>query len=378
MLTGSAGPGEPGEPGGLGEPDGAAAGPGAAAGQLIVLVTSPRVAPGLLTLNAWDVLRGAARVLCGSPGHPQLAALAEAGIACEIVAGPLPDPALAHTLADAAAQADGPVVWLAGGPVRPAHGAGPTEDSRTLLSVLRELGPRGPAIVVQRGSADLPGARLLDLVATMEILRAECPWDAKQTHESLAPHLLEEPYEALEALENGDHRALREELGDVLMQVIFHAKVASERDDGTGYSVDDVADGIVTKLVRRHPHVFADVTVSGADEVKQNWDAIKRAERAEKAAPGDAPSSALDGVPFGQPALALAAQLQRRAARAAVPPELTRATREADDPGANLGDRLFALVAAARAEGLDPETELRAAARRYAGRVRAWQQAQHG
>ncbi len=396
MLTG---------PGGPGEPDGAASGPVPGplhgAGQLIVLVTSPRVAPGLLTLQAWDALRGAARVLCGRPGHPQLPALAEAGITCEIVGGPLPGAALAQTLADAAAQADGPVVWLAAGPARlglglglgtgtgpgTANGARTTatgtsedagQDAGALLSSLHELGPRGPATVVLRGSADLPGGRLLDLVATMEILRAECPWDAKQTHESLAPHLLEEPYEALEALENGDHRALREELGDVLMQVIFHAKVASERDDGTGYSVDDVADGIVTKLVRRHPHVFADVTVSGADEVKQNWDAIKRAERAEKASPGDAPSSALDGVPFGQPALALAAQLQRRAARADVPPELARATRETDDAGAGLGDRLLGLVAAAGAEGLDPEMELRAAARRYAERVRAWERARQG
>jgi len=157
------------------------------------------------------------------------------------------------------------------------------------------------------------------------------------------------------------------------MQVIFHAEVASERNDGTGYTIDDIADGIVAKLVRRHPHVFAGVTVSGADEVKQNWDAIKKAERAEKAAPGDAPASALDGVPFGQPALALSAQLQRRAARADVPPELAQVTSDDGDPGAGLGDRLFALVAAARADGLDPETELRAAARRYTERVRAWE-----
>ena len=372
---------------------------------LIVLVTSPRVAPGLLTVGAWDALRGAARVLCGSPGHPQLPALADAGVSCEILgeAAVAPATTLAQTLAVAAAQADGPVVWLAGGPGAPARtafgtgtSAGTSEDEDELLAELNEMGTRAPATVLLRGSADLPGARLLDLVATMEILRAECPWDAKQTHESLAPHLLEEPYEALEALENGDHRALREELGDVLMQVIFHAKVASERDNGTGYSVDDVADGIVTKLVRRHPHVFADVTVSGADEVKQNWDAIKRAERAGKASPGDAPSSALDGVPFGQPALALAAQLQRRAARADVPPELGRPSGEAHgsgradatgqggvtgmagNPGAGLGDRLFGLVATATAEGLDPETELRAAARRYAERVRAWERAHPG
>ena len=186
-----------------------------------------------------------------------------------------------------------------------------------------------------RGSADLPGAHLLDLVATMDRLRVECPWDARQTHQSLAPHLLEEPYEALDALESGDEQAFCEELGDVLLQVVFHARVAAERADG--YTIDDVADGIVAKLVRRHPHVFADVTVSGAEEVYRNWDEIKREEKKERAeragvpADADGPPSALDGVPFGQPALALAAQLQRRAARAGVPDDLARLE---DDPGA--------------------------------------------
>ena len=343
-----------------------------APGLLTVLVTSPRVAPGLLTLAAWDALRGAARVLCGSPGHPQLPALTDAGITSEILDEEASLPALAEALAAAAAQAGGPVVWLAGGPARAALGSGSSETVTGLLTALGRLGARAPVTAVLRGSADLPGARLLDLVATMAILRAECPWDAKQTHETLAPHLLEEPYEALEALEHGDHRALREELGDVLLQVLFHAQVASERDDGSGYAVDDVADGIVAKLVRRHPHVFGDVAVSGADEVAQNWDAIKRAERAATAGSGAAPSSALDGVPFGQPALALAAQLLRRAARAHVPAEL------APQAGGELGDRLFALVAVAAAAGLDPEMELRAVARRFAAQVRAWEQAQDG
>jgi len=213
-----------------------------------------------------------------------------------------------------------------------------------------------------------PGARLLELVAVMSRQRRECPWDAKQTHETLAPHLLEESYEALEALESGDPDALREELGDVLLQVMFHAEVASERTDGTGYTIDDVAGGIAAKLVRRHPHVFGDVTVSGADEVKQNWDAIKAAEREAKSG---APGSALDGVPFGQPALALAAQLQRRAERAGVPSELADL-----DGAAGLGAELFALVARARAAGLDPELELRAAARAYRDQVQAWEQDQ--
>jgi XTP/dITP diphosphohydrolase len=214
-----------------------------------------------------------------------------------------------------------------------------------------------------------PEDRLRELAAVMSRLRRECPWDAKQTHESLAPHLLEESYEALEALESGDPDALREELGDVLLQVMFHAEIASERTDGTSYTIDDVAGGIAGKLTRRHPHVFGDVSVSGADEVKQNWEAIKAAERAAK---GGGPGSVLDGVPFGQPALALAAQLQRRAERAGVPAELADLT----DGGAavsEIGAELFALVARAREAGLDPELELRAAARAYRDRVLAWE-----
>ena len=223
-----------------------------------------------------------------------------------------------------------------------------------------------------------PEDRVRELAAVMSRLRRECPWDAKQTHESLAPHLLEESYEALEALESGDPDALREELGDVLLQVMFHAEVASERTDGTGYTIDDVAEGIAAKLVRRHPHVFSDVTVSGADEVKQNWDAIKAAEREAKSG---APGSVLDGVPFGQPALALAAQLQRRAERAGVPSELAGRESEADPADtetspSEIGAELFALVARARAAGLDPELELRAAARAYRDQVQAWEQSQ--
>src|SRR5205814_6209488 len=126
----------------------------------------------------------------------------------------------------------------------------------------------------------------------MDKLRVSCPWDARQTHESLAPHLLEECYEALDALESGDPAELRDELGDVLLQVAFHARIAAERHDGTGYTIDDVADGIVAKLIRRHPHVFADVTVSGADDVYRNWDEIKRAEKEERAERAGMPAGA--------------------------------------------------------------------------------------
>jgi XTP/dITP diphosphohydrolase len=312
---------------------------------LIVIATSPRVAPGLLSWPAWDALRSAAAVLAPA-GHPQLPALDDAGIAYRVAGEPPSD-------------LDGVVVWL------PMPGADP-------------LVPPGARLVP--GSADLPGAHFIDLVATMDRLRVECPWDARQTHASLAPHLLEESYEAVEALESGDQRALREELGDVLMQPVFHARIAAERGDGTGYTIDDIADGIAAKLVRRHPHVFGNVTVSGADEVKANWDEIKRREKADLAertgvpAAGDAEPSALDGVPFGQPALALAAQLQRRAARAGVPEDLARLDPPPGAAGSDIGRELFRLVAKARELGLDPETELRGAARRYRDLVRVWEQ----
>jgi XTP/dITP diphosphohydrolase len=319
---------------------------------LIVLATSPRVAPGLLSWDAWQALRAADLVLA-APGHPQLPALDEAGIECQAVTladGADPAAALADAAA-AAAEAGRNVVLL------PLPGDDP---------------PVPPGARLLRGSADLPGAHLLDLVTTMDRLRRKCPWDAGQTHESLAPYLLEEPYEALDALESGDQEAFREELGDVLLQVAFHARVAAEREDGTGYTIDDVADGIVAKLIRRHPHVFADLAVSGADEVTRNWDEIKKeekklkAERAGLNAVTEVPS-ALDGVPLGQPALSLAAQLQRRAARAGVPGSLT------DLPGEDVGAELFRLVARAREAGLEPELELRAAVRSYRDRVRAWE-----
>jgi XTP/dITP diphosphohydrolase len=314
---------------------------------LTVLATSPRVAPGLLSWPAWDALRSA-EVVLAVPGHPALPALDEAGITYRVAGEPPSAP-------------DEAVVWL------PEPGQDP---------------PVPPGARLVRGSADLPGAHFIDLVATMDRLRVQCPWDAKQTHVSLAPHLLEESYEAVEALESGDQRALREELGDVLMQPVFHARIAAERGDGTGYTIDDVADGIAAKLVRRHPHVFGDVTVSGADEVKANWDEIKRKEKADLAERAGVPAadqvtpSALDGVPFAQPALALAAQLQRRAARGGVPEELA----QLDDPalGDDIGVELFRLVAKARKLGLDPETELRAVARRYRDLVHAWERSRPG
>jgi XTP/dITP diphosphohydrolase len=198
---------------------------------------------------------------------------------------------------------------------------------------------------------DTPGARLLELVEVMDRLRTECPWDREQTHRSLAPYLLEETYETLEAIESGDREHLREELGDLLLQVVFHARVAAEAGPD-GFTVDDVAGGIVDKLVHRHPHVFAGLEVADADEVDANWERLKAQEKGR--------ASVLDGIPTALPALALADKVLGRAARLGVRPR----------EGTDLGDRLLALVAEARAAGRDAEQELREAVRRVAEDVR--------
>lgn len=202
----------------------------------------------------------------------------------------------------------------------------------------------------------MTSAPLQDAVETMNRLRSPggCPWDAEQTHRSLARYLLEETYETLEAIETGDDVLLREELGDLLLQVLFHARLAEENPAGQCWSIDDVAADLVAKLRRRHPHVFADVTVTGADEVNANWERIKQAEKGR--------TSVLDGVPMGQPALALAAKLIGRARRAGVGVELPA--------GDDVGARLFALVAEAATDGIDAESALRDHARRYAAALR--------
>lgn len=304
---------------------------------LIFLASSPRVAPGQLTWPAWDTLRSASRVLAAAEDHPQLPYVRAAGVTVEVLS---PDAA-----ALVRSASSGTVVWLAA-----------QDGDEDLMRRVGEIvvGMEAPPEVeVLHGAYDLPGARMLDLLKVMETLRRECPWDREQTHASLGPYLLEEAYEVLDTVESGDLGALREELGDVLMQVVFHAEIAED------FAFDDVAEGIVAKLVRRHPHVFGDVVVADADEVSANWDAIKSAERGEGA-------SIFQGVPLGQPALSLAAKLQRRAAKAGVPEELF-----ADE---GVGAELFALVSRLREQGRDPETDLRAAARRFYDRVREWEE----
>ena len=208
-----------------------------------------------------------------------------------------------------------------------------------------------------------------DLMGVVERLRdpGGCPWDRKQTHESLRPHLLEECYEVLEAIDAGDGEGLAEELGDVLTHVAFHADIA--RRAGT-FTIEDVLERVVQKLIRRHPHVFGDARkLDTPRQVEDRWEELKRGEHAER-------SSVLDGIPSAMPALAYAAALQRRAVNAGVRCERLPAAvaRLADAPDGRTeeaaGEFLFAAVAAILDAGVDPETALRAAAVRFRQRVR--------
>src|SRR5690348_3368492 len=203
-------------------------------------------------------------------------------------------------------------------------------------------------------------------VEVMDRLRSPggCPWDAAQTSESLTRYLLEEAYEVLEAIETGDTALLREELGDLLLQVLFHARIAQELPPGQAFGIDEIATDLVDKLVRRHPHVFAGAAAGTADELNETWERQKVAEKGR--------TSAVDGVPVHQPALALAAKLVSRAERAGLDTAALAALAPGDvDAGfqAELGARLFGVVREAVAAGVDPEAALRSTARRYRAAV---------
>jgi XTP/dITP diphosphohydrolase len=188
-----------------------------------------------------------------------------------------------------------------------------------------------------------------------------CPWDAEQTHASLRGYLLEEAHEAYDAIVDDDAAGMREELGDVLLQVVFHARVAAEAGPGRRFDIDDVAGDLVDKLVRRHPHVFGDAGPRDVAAVEAGWEEIKKAEKQRR--------SPTEGVSRSQPAASWAAALIRRAGRAGLgtppPAPLDVASPE------ELGERLLGLVAAATDRGWDVEDALREAVRRYAGELDA-------
>jgi XTP/dITP diphosphohydrolase len=283
----------------------------------------------VLPAAALPVLRSAERIYAG----PDLPA--------ELVAA-LGDPAVVPARLPA-----GPVVLVTGSVTEPAAA---------------ELLAAGAELV---GTPAPPGVELLAAVAVMDRLRSPggCPWDAEQTHSSLRQYLIEETYELLEAIEDEDRPALREELGDVLLQVLFHARLAAEYPTEP-FTIDQVADGLVGKLVHRHPHVFLTDDPADADltSLEHRWEELKRVEKRRE--------SSVDGVALGQPAVNLAAKLITRATRSGLPPDLLPA---ADDQPT--GRSLFALVAAVRLAGGEPEGDLRAVARQFAEDVRTAERA---
>ncbi|MGW7200573.1 nucleoside triphosphate pyrophosphohydrolase [Streptomyces chryseus] len=316
----------------------------AAPGRIVLLTASHRVAPGLLSWPAWQTLRAADRVLCADAGHPQLPYLREAGVAVEHAAP------TARELVDAC-EGDRTVVVLPSG-----------EGDQALTDGLARLAGSGrvqmPDLELLPGSYDLPGARLLDLVQVMDRIRLACPWSSQQTHKGLAKYGIEEAYELVEAIEDGDREELREELGDVLLQVVFHARIAQEgrpEDGEEPFSIDDVAGTIVEKLIHRHPHVFGDDTAETPEEVKEHWLRTKAVEKQRE--------SATDGVPLGQPGLALAAKLASRVRNAHLEVPLPT--------GEGIGYELLAMAVRAEQAGVDPEAALRAAARAYRDAIRA-------
>jgi XTP/dITP diphosphohydrolase len=308
--------------------------------RIVLLVTSPRLPAGLLTAAAWDVVR--AFPVFAAAESEQAAVLRQSGVPVTVI-DPDPERLLAELGAGEA------VVWLAGP-------AGDQDFARQLgLRLTRR--PDLAELELMYGSWDPPGARLLDAVAVMDRLASPGgdPWKRAQSHRTLAPYLLEEAYEAYDAIVTEDMAALREELGDVLLQVVLHARLAEELPDGAAWGIDDVAGGLVEKMVRRNPHVFAGAEVTDLEEITDNWERIKKAEKSR--------DSILDGIAFSQPALALAAQILQKVERAGLDVPLPA--------GDDLGPALLRLVAEARAAGADPEAEVRRATLEYAEIVRS-------
>ncbi|MBW8765106.1 MAG: MazG family protein [Geodermatophilales bacterium] len=293
----------------------------------LTVTVSPRL-PGLLSPAGWRAV-SSGRPLVALPGA---AATAEALRADGWAVTDLPD---------AAAVAAHP-------------------DDVVVLTTAQEPVPAAESV---DGVIEPPGARLLDVVAVMDRLRSPggCPWDAEQTHASLRGYLLEEAHEAYDAIVDDDPVGMREELGDVLLQVVFHARVAAEADQGRRFTVDDVASDLVDKLVRRHPHVFGDAGPRDVAAVEAGWEEIKRAEKQRR--------SPTEGVSRSQPAASWGAALVRRAGRAGLPTPAPAAL-PVDSPE-ELGERLLAVVAAAEQRGWDVEDALREAVRRYAGELDA-------
>jgi len=210
-------------------------------------------------------------------------------------------------------------------------------------------------------------SELLRLAEVMDRLRSPggCPWDAEQTHQSLIKYLLEESYEFVDSVDEDDRIAMREELGDILLQVYFHSRLAQEHPSDP-FDIEEVAKGITDKLIRRHPHVFGGQEINNTEELKENWERLKAKEKGRK--------SATDGIALSQPAVALITKLLYRAEKAGIKldlPETFNITSSANDSSQNslersIGDTFIAAIAVAIKNGIEPEDLLRSRAREIA------------
>ena len=210
-------------------------------------------------------------------------------------------------------------------------------------------------------------SELQRLVEVMDRLRSPggCAWDAEQTHQSLIKYLLEESYEFIDAIETDDRAGMREELGDVLLQVYFHSRIAQDHPTDP-FSIEDVARAIADKLISRHPHVFENLAVSGTEEIIENWEAIKAREKGR--------TSAIDGIAMAQPALPLVAKIFYRAEKYKVDLDLPQYESEQEVNEKSVGEALASVIGWAHENGIDPENALRAQAREMIRQIQAAEQ----
>jgi tetrapyrrole methylase family protein / MazG family protein len=345
----------------------------------------------LVTLGALDRLAAAPRtVLCGAP--PSLAEFLK-GRKVNVVAAPFDQAALLRGVASAVEAA---VSFAAGGDAALGVVGHPLLDFPGLPDLLRALDARGISAEIVGGvprsalSAAVSAPLVAigphvhrsweELVAIMTRLRDCCPWDREQTHQTLLPYLVEEAHEVVEAVDDGDPKKLCEELGDLLLQIVFHSQIASERGQ---FSIADVIDSLSDKMIRRHPHVFGDANISTTEEQMKSWELIKTQESAIKHR-----ESLLDGIPKSLPSLLGAQRMQEKAATVGFDwpktegvvdkvdeelHELRAAARSGERAQVReeIGDVIFSIVNLARRLGVDAEAALRAANAKFRERFAA-------
>lgn len=328
----------------------------------------------LLTLRSWELLASGLPMRIRDPSQEAAQTVLARGFNFESVVETDPE-AIAVSVVRWAKRFDSSVYAVAGHPL----------EAPESVPILRAAASAGIEVVVEpavtdverlpaadhmtgtfAGPAAVRGAIAFErLVAVMARLRSPdgCPWDRAQSHESLAIHLIEETHEVLDAIDRRDQVDLEEELGDLLLQIVFHAQLAQ---DAGSFEIGDVVEELIAKLVYRHPHIFGDIAVSGPDEVVANWESLKHEQKGR--------TSQADGIPKGLPALLYAHKVQRRISGAGRPWEpsaqrLSRLVEEASQAGSDsdssFGDLLFEVVALAQKAGIDPEGALRRKASRH-------------